>query len=155
MDEFSSKKACVTTPKMKIFQKCLDEQRLIAQNPLVGFNFISYLLANHGKLIQKFFWNFHFRVVTQGVLLENSSIKNHEYLSVFFLILERHTDRFSGKLIQSKCYISYISQKIPVKKYSQVSVKKIKWMSFPVKRPVWRPGKWKFQKYFWMSFPCQ
>ena len=34
-----------------------------------------------------------------------------------------------------------------------VSVKKFEWMSFPVKRPVWRPGKWKFQKNFWMSFP--
>ena len=27
------------------------------------------------------------------------------------------------------------------------------WISFPVKRPVWRPGKLKFQKNFWMSFP--
>ena len=33
------------------------------------------LLANHGKLIQKFFWNFHFP--------------------------GRHTDRFTGKLIHS------------------------------------------------------
>ena len=28
-----------------------------------------------------------------------------------------------------------------------VSVKKSEWMSFPVKRPVWRPGKWKFRKF--------
>ena len=26
-------------------------------------------------------------------------------------------------------------------------------MSFPVKRSVWRPGKWKLQKNFWISFP--
>ena len=39
--------------------------------------------------------------------------------------LGRHTARFTGKPIQTKCYISYM-----------ISVKKFEWMSFPVKRPV-------------------
>ena len=34
---------------------------------------------------------FILRVVTQAVLLENSSIKNYEYLFNFFSILGRHT----------------------------------------------------------------
>ena len=47
-------------------------------------------------------------------------------------ILGRHTGRFSGKLIQTKCYISY------------VSVKRFEWMSLPVKRPVWKNSGWVF-----------
>ena len=74
------------------------------------------------------FSKFQFWGVTQAVLLENSSIKNHEYLFSFFSILGRHTGRFTGKLIQTKFYISHM-----------VSVKKIEWMSFPVKRCLWRP----------------
>ena len=53
------------------------------------------LLANRGKLIQKLFWNCHFP--------------------------GRYTGRFTGKLIQTKCYIS---------------VKKFEWIIFPVKRLV-------------------
>ena len=33
------------------------------------------------------------------------------------------------------------------------SSQKILMDEFSSKTPVWRPGKWKFQKNFWMSFP--
>ena len=69
---------------------------------VILFNLIDPLLANHGKLIQKFFWNFHFP--------------------------GRHTGRFTGKLIHS----NFLTETI-------YDMKHLVWMSFPVKRPVWRP----------------
>ena len=85
---------------------------------------------------------FIFRVVTQAVLLENSSIKNHEYLFSFFFNSGASHRPFYWKTHPAQMlHIIY--------GFSQ----KDEWMSFPVKRPVWRPGKWKFQKHFWMSFP--
>ena len=81
-----------------------------------------------GKLIQSSVWEFW--GVTQAVLLENSSKRKHLVENNISRILGCHTGHFTGKLIQTKCYISYM-----------VSVKKFEWMSFPVKRPVWRPGK--------------
>ena len=42
---------------------------------ILSLTYSQPLLANHGKLIQKFFWNFHFP--------------------------SRHTDRFTGKLVHS------------------------------------------------------
>ena len=89
--------------------------------------------------------------------------RTSSFLTLIAKFLGKFWDRFIGKLIQTKCYISYM-----------VSVKKIRmdefssrtasvppqnwnlgknWMTFPVKRPAWRPRKWKFQKNFWMSFP--
>ena len=54
-------------------------------------------IKNHGYLFSFVqFWG-----VTQAVLLENSSIKNHGHLFSFFLILGRHTGRFTGKFIHS------------------------------------------------------
>ena len=58
-----------------------------------------------GRLLRPFYW------------------KTHPIVN--WRILGRHTCRFTGKLIHTKCYISYM-----------VSVKKIEWMSFPVKRSV-------------------
>ena len=43
---------------------------------------------------------FILRVLTQAVLLENPSIKNHGYLFSFFNS-GRRTERFTGKLIHS------------------------------------------------------
>jgi len=76
-------------------------------------------------------------------------------------ILGRDTGRITGKIIQTKCYISYM-----------VSIKKFEWMSFPVVGSGSRPDFWKklnryswffiawvFQvnglahQKFWMSFP--
>ena len=56
-----------------------------------------------------------------GRLLENSSIKNHDNLFSFYQFWG-HTDHFTGKLIQTKCYISYM-----------VSVKKIRTDEFSSK----------------------
>ena len=50
---------------------------------------------------------FIFRVVTQAVLMENSSMNNHEYVPIHFFsilapeFLGRQTDHFTGKLIHS------------------------------------------------------
>ena len=64
--------------------------------------------------------------VTQAGLLENSFKRKHLVENNISRILGCHPDRFSGKLIQTKCYISYM-----------VSVKKkIEWMSFPIKHSV-------------------
>ena len=64
-----------------------------------------------GKFLRPFYWKTH-------------PSKNHE----FFLKPGRELERFTGKLIQTKCYISYM-----------VSVKTFEWMSFPVKRSVRHP----------------
>ena len=66
------------------------------------------LLENSSSFFSKFkFWG-----VTQAVLLENSSIKNHGHLFSFFLILGRHTGRFTGKFIHSNFdwnFIGYVT----------------------------------------------
>ena len=103
-----------------------------------------------GKLIQssiRKFWG-----VTQTVLLENSSIKNHGHLCSFF--------KFWGVtqtvLLENSSRQKFEWMSFPVKRpvwRPRIEISKKKWMSFPVKRSVWRPGKWKFQKNFWMSFP--
>ena len=49
------------------------------------------LLANHGKLIQIFFWNFHFRPFWW---------KTHHFFFEISL-LGRHIGRFTGKLVHS------------------------------------------------------
>ena len=89
--------------------------------------------------------------------------KTHPIFFCEISILGRHTGRFSGKIIQAKRYVSYmVSVKkiewmsFPVKRpvwRPRIEISEKNWMSFPVKRPVWRPRKRKFQKNFWMSFP--
>ena len=54
-------------------------------------------MENLSKIFPKIFI---FQVVTQAVLLENPSIKNHGYLFSFFNS-GRRTERFTGKLIHS------------------------------------------------------
>ena len=83
------------------------------------FNPYWQIMENSSKNFSKIFI---FRVVTQAVLLVNSSIKNHE----FFSVLGRHTGRFIGKLIHWNFWTEII--------YDMV------WMRFPVKRSSPRPG---------------
>ena len=51
---------------------------------------------------------FIFQVVTQSVLLENSSKRKDFVENNISRILGRHTGRFTGNLIQTKCYKSYM-----------------------------------------------
>ena len=61
--------------------------------------YTSPLLANRGKLIQKFFWNFHFPGRHTGRFTGNP-LKIMSTYSVFS-ILGLHTECFIGKLIHS------------------------------------------------------
>ena len=87
-----------------------------------------------------------------------------QVLTLIGKFLGNFWDRFTGKLIQPSIGEFWgVTQAVLVENSSwpnvtyhiwyMVSVKKCEWMSFPVKRSVWRPGRWKFQKNFWMSFP--
>ena len=91
----------------------------------------------------------NFWEISETVLLENSSIKKSCVPIQFYKnrvasytdLLENSSNRqlenseashrpfFTGKLIQTKCYLSYM-----------FSVKKFEWMSFPVRRSSSRPG---------------
>ena len=88
---------------------------------------------------------FIFRVVTQAVLLENSSKRTHLVENNISRILGCHPDRFSGKLIQTKCYTSY-----------RVSVKKSK-KSFSSKKACVTTRKMKISEKFLDEFSliCQ
>ena len=68
------------------------------------------------------------------------------FLTLIGKFLGNFCDRFTGKLIQWSIGEFWgVTQAVLLEKFQ--------WMSFPVKQSVWRPGKWKFQKTFWMSFP--
>ena len=87
-------------------------------------------------------WVFH-----QSVCLRNLPIKvkisivrialvweiGRTSLTLIGKFLGHFWDRFTGKLIQTKCHISYLYD-------IWFQPKKFEWMSFPVKPSVWRPG---------------
>ena len=82
---------------------------------------------------------------------------NAVFLSlVFHNLCHKNLAQFLYSHIQSVRLIDVFDLSNIWKDYhylSSLKWSKIEWMSFPVKRPVWRPGKWKFQKNFWMSCP--
>ena len=98
-----------------------------------------------GKFLRPFYWKTH-------------PSKNQEYLFSFFKpgreldhLLENSSNRRSensGASQRPFYWKNHPDQMLHIKSGSNK-----KWMSFPVKRSVWRPGKRKFQKNFWMSFP--
>ena len=100
---------------------------------IISFNILYMSINPYWQISRKFprpfYWKTH-------------PSKNLYWVPIQLKKTGHELDRFTEKLIQTKFHISYM-----------VSVKKIDWMSFPVQRPVWRPGKWKFKKIFWMSFP--
>ena len=105
---------------------------MVLESSKYVFNPFWQIMENSSRILSEIFI---FQVVTQASLLENSSKRKHFVENNISRILGCHPDRFSGKLIQTKCYISYM-----------VSVKKIEWMSFPVKRPGWHPENENFRQ---------
>ena len=136
--------------------RCIYNYHLIETTCYFTWPWVKPLLANFGKLIQ-YFSEFQFPRFELAQFLENVSINilgifgNAKIHLISFNIIFLTYAPFWTTFPEIRFYWKTHPDQMLHIKYG--SIQKFEWMSFPVKRPMWRPGKWKFGKNFWMSCP--